>query len=304
MKVLVTGGAGFIGSHLVERLVDLKHEVIVIDDLSNGSLSNLKRVSDGIQFLHHDISHPLFNKVGSMDVIYHLACFPRSMSLQNPQRDVEVNVKGMVNVLELAKLGNSTRVIFSSNSGIYDTTRIPINEMALDDPKTPYDLNKLHAERFLKLYSALYDIEFVIFRFGTVYGPRQKSTEEWKPVIAEFINCLSKNQEPTIYWDGEQTRDFIHVNDIVDALVLTLENSIALRNTMILGSGIETSINNLYEMVCNLLDVTIEPVRGPKQMGDIRRMLYDCSKAKLVLNWKAQVKLEEGLQTMIHENTL
>lgn len=299
MKVLVTGGAGFIGSHLVERLVNLEHEVFVIDDLSNGNLHNLKTVSDEIQFYHRDISHPLLNTIEPMDVIYHLACFPRSMSLQNPQRDIEVNVKGIVNILELARQGNSTRVIFSSNSGIYDTSQLPIAEMASNDPKTPYDLNKLHAERYLTLYNVLYEIDFVIFRFGTVYGPRQKTSDEWKPVIAEFLTTLSKGLPPTIYWDGEQTRDFIHVNDIVEALILSLENQVASGNLMILGSGTEISINDLYETICNLLDVTIEPIRGPKQVGDIQRMLYNCSKAKIVLNWKPKVSLEEGIQNMI-----
>ena len=213
-RVLVTGGAGFIGSHLVERLVDLNHEVVVLDDLSNGNLQNLKNVREEINLIKQDVSVPFL--LPDLNVIFHLACFPRSRSFENPRRDIEVNVIGMINVLELARK-NDAEVIFSSNSGIYDTSRIPIDENTPDDPKTPYDLDKLQAENYMKLYGNTYGIEYVIFRFATVYGPRQNVSPEWKPVVMEFISKVQKRQAPTIYWDGEQTRDFIYVDDIVKA---------------------------------------------------------------------------------------
>jgi len=300
-KILVTGGAGFIGSHLVDRLVDDGHEVLVIDDLSNGRLANLERSLQGTTFLERDISIPFnedeFSDIAA-DVIYHLACFPRSQSFANPTRDVEVNVNGMVNVLELARR-SMARVIFSSNSGIYDTSRIPIDEEAEDTPKTPYDLNKLTAERYLRLYHEAYGVEYAIFRFATVYGPRQRTSPDWKPVVIEFIDKLSKGQAPTIYWDGDQTRDFINVKDIVRALVLAIDSEGAAGETMILGSGVETSINTLYEAVCNQLGVDVEPKRGPKTRGDIRRMRYDCTKARNILGWKPEVTIDQGVSELL-----
>jgi UDP-glucose 4-epimerase len=216
MRVLISGGAGFIGSHLVDSLVAEGNKVTIIDDLSNGTLNNLSKVRERYTFLRRDVSTPFykeFPKSTNSDVIFHLACFPRSMSFEKPTRDVEVNVNGMVNILELARK-TGAKVIFSSNSGIYDTSKIPINEEVEDTPKTPYDLNKLTAERYLKLYHETYGVPYTIFRFATVYGPRQRTSPEWKPVVIEFIDKLSKGQSPTIYWDGEQTRDFINVRDI------------------------------------------------------------------------------------------
>ena len=292
-RVLVTGGAGFVGSHLVERLVGLNHDVVVLDDLSNGNLQNLENVRKEITFIKQDVSVPF--SLLDLHAIFHLACFPRSRSFENPRRDIEVNVIGMINVLELARK-NDAEVIFSSNSGIYDTSRIPIDENTPDDPKTPYDLDKLQAENYMKLYGNTYGTEYVIFRFATVYGPRQNVSPEWKPVVMEFISKLQKKQAPTIYWDGEQTRDFIYVDDIVKALILSLENKDAKGETIILGSQKETSINKLYNTVSSLCGIYIEPLRKPKKLGDIRRMCYDCKKARMILGWKADTPLEEGIR--------
>ena len=268
----------------------------VLDDLSNGKLRNLENVRSDISFVKHDVSEPF--SINGLDAIYHLACFPRSRSFQNPQRDVEVNVIGMVNVLEVAKK-NSTRVVFSSNSGIYDTSRIPIDEETCDNPKTPYDLDKLQAENYLKLYKKAYGVEHVIFRFATVYGPRQNVSPEWKPVIMEFVTKLSDGRAPTIYWDGEQTRDFIYVEDLVEALILALDCEEADGETMILGTGEETSINQVYRTICSLLDTHIQPLRKPKQLGDIRQMCYNCQKARRILGWNPEVTLEEGIRRIL-----
>lgn len=301
MRICVSGGAGFIGSHLVERLVSKGNKVIVVDDLSNGTINNLSQVQQKITFLRRDVSIPFYKEFPQStkaDTIFHLACFPRSMSFENPTRDVEVNINGMVNVLELARK-TGAKVIFSSNSGIYDTSKLPINEEAEDTPKTPYDLNKLTSERYLKLYNETYGVPYTIFRFATVYGPRQKTSPEWKPVVIEFIDKLSKGETPTIFWDGEQTRDFINVGDIVNALVLAIDSEKSNGETMILGSGKETSINQLYKIICTQLGVNIEPERGPKALGDIARMRYDCSKAHRILGWKPRISLEEGVAKLV-----
>jgi UDP-glucose 4-epimerase len=298
-RILVTGGAGFVGSHLVEELVKLGHNVTVVDNLSNGKLQNLNNIKDKINFLEKDVSK-LTTLEADFDLIFHLACFPRSQSFINPQRDIEVNVISMVNILELAKK-NKAKVIFSSNSGIYDTSEIPIDENTPDNPKTPYDLDKLQAEKYLKLYNKTYGIKYVVFRFATVYGTRQKVSPEWKPIVMEFVTKLKNKETPTIYWDGEQTRDFINVKDIVKALILALKNEKAVNETMILGSGKETSINELYGIVSRLMDVTITPIRKPMQLGDIKRMLYDCKKTQKILGWKPEIALEEGITEIINQ---
>lgn len=302
MKVLVTGGAGFVGSHLTDALLAAGHEVTVIDDLSNGSLDNLAGVMDRIAFIQKDITTPpdtwFEGAAPAFDAIYNLACWPRSRSFTDPKRDVEINVIGMVHAILLA-LKSDARVLFSSNSGIYDTSRIPIDESTSDNPKTPYDLDKLTAEEFLKLYGKAFDLDYVIFRFATVYGPRQRTTEEWKPVVVEFIDKLKKGIAPQITWDGNQTRDFIFVKDLVRALVLALDSKDAYRETMILGTGVETSMNDLYDAVSDQLDVHLEPVRTPMVLGDIARMRYDCAKAERILGWRASTPLAEGVKEII-----
>lgn len=302
MKVLVTGGAGFVGSHLVDSLLAGGHEVTIIDDLSNGNLENIAAVRDQVTFIQQDITEApdtwFTGEAPAFDVIYNLACWPRSRSFSDPKRDVEVNVIGMVHAIQLA-LKSNARVIFSSNSGIYDTTNIPISEATGDDPKTPYDLDKLTAEEFLKIYGKAFDLDYVIFRFATVYGPRQRTTEEWKPVVVEFIDKLKKGVAPSITWDGNQTRDFIFVKDLVRALVAALDSKEAYRETMILGTGVETSMNDLYDSVSRQLGVDIEPVRTPKVLGDIARMRYDCAKAESILGWKASTPLDDGVASII-----
>jgi UDP-glucose 4-epimerase len=302
VNVLVTGGAGFVGSHLVDALVGQGHSITVIDDLSNGNLDNLAAVSDRIRFVQKDITLPpetwFDTDEPRVDAVYNLACWPRSRSFTDPKRDVEVNVIGMIHVIMFA-LKHGARVLFSSNSGIYDTSRIPIDEATVDAPKTPYDLDKLMAEEFLKLYGRSFDLDYVIFRFATVYGPRQRTTEEWKPVVVEFIDKLKRGEAPTIYWDGEQTRDLIFVKDLVRALVLALDSKPAYRETMILGTGIETSMNQLYGAVSEQLDSRIEPVRRPMALGDIARMRYDCAKAERILGWRASTPLNQGVAAII-----
>ena len=286
---------------MVDRLVTEGHKVIIFDDMSNGLLENLYPVFRKISLFNRDISKPFYKEfpiATKSDVIYHLACFPRSMSYLDPIRDAEVNILGMINVLELARK-TGAKVIFSSNSGIYDTSKLPINEDAIDTPKAPYDLTKLVAEKYLSLYNEAYGVEYTILRFATVYGPRQRLAEDWKPVIVEFIDKLSKGIAPTIYWDGLQTRDFVYVDDIVDALILAKDSEEALGEKIILGSGVETSINDVYEKVSDLLGVDIEPLRGPKALGDIARMRYDCAKAERILGWKAKISLDEGIGNIL-----
>jgi len=303
--ILITGGAGFIGGHLSEELLTAGAKVVIIDDFSNGNMANLGRVKDKVFILKHDISHP-FSKLAKLvkafkfDGIFHLACFPRSLSLQNPFRDLEVNVKGTLNVLELAKL-TKAKVVFTSNSGIYgDPEYLPIDEKHPDKPSTPYDANKLVSEYYMKIYCHIYGVPIAICRLATVYGERQRTKPEWKPVIPEFATKLLRDETPTIYWDGEQTRDLIYVKDVVQGLIKSFASKNTGDDVFILGTGIETSINQIYSIVCEALDKQIKPNRSDKVDGDIRRMKLSFSKAEAVFCFKPEYGLEQGIRNYIN----
>ena len=291
MKVLITGGAGLVGSHLSDRLTEEGHEITVIDDLSNGKRENLANAN--VKLIVDDVSTCKIE--GDFDVIYNLACFPRSMSFDDPMKDVDVNVKGMVNVLEYAKKHDSL-VIFSSNSGIYDSSKMPVDELTPDHPTSPYDVDKLTAEHFCKIYNELYGVKYVIFRFAAIYGPRQAFSEDWQPVVVTFLNNVIAGRVSDVHGDGEQTRDLIYVEDIVDALVLAKEKEAAIRKTMTLGTGIETSINKLLVTCSSALQRPTDGRHTKAKDGDIKRMCYPSKLALKVLGWKAKTSLEEGVR--------
>lgn len=301
--ILVTGGAGFIGSHLTEKLLKEGAEVVILDDFSNGRIENLEEVKDKIAIVREDISLP-FSKLRDIlkefkfDGIFHLACYPRSLSLENPFRDLEVNARGMLNILELARLSRC-KVVFTSNSGIYGNPKyLPIDEEHPDNPSTPYDANKLVAEHYAKIYNKIYRVPTGICRLATVYGERQRTKPEWKPVIPEFVAKILGDEQPTIYWDGKQTRDLIYMKDVVQGL-LKMFSADTKDEVYILGTGVETSINDIYEMVCNALDKQIKPKRAEKVKGDIGRMKYSFKKAEKTFGFKPEYNLEQGIKNYI-----
>jgi len=301
---LITGGAGFVGSHLTEKLVHDRATVVIVDDFSNGTMANLEKVKDKVTVLKQDISAPftqLKEALGDyrFDGIFHLACFPRSLSLKDPFRDLEVNAKGMLNVLELARL-NKAKVVFTSNSGIYGNPEyLPIDEKHPDKPSTPYDANKLVSEYYLKIYYHIYGIPIAICRLATVYGEWQRTKPEWKPVIPEFATKVWRGESPTIYWDGEQTRDLIYVKDVVQGLVKAFASESTADEVFILGTNIETSVNRIYQIVCQALGKQIEPTRAGKVAGDIRRMKLSFEKAEKTFGFKPEYSLELGVRNYI-----
>jgi len=300
-SVLVTGGMGFIGSHLIEELLRKGIRVTVIDDLSNGSKENLQDVWENIEFIHADISKIGLNIKGSFDVIFHLAAHPRSFSLIDPYRNLEVNVKGTINILELAKR-KGCKVIFTSNSGIYGEPRfLPVNENHPDDPITPYDVTKLAAEHLIKIYHKNYGVPCVIFRLATIYGEKQRVNEKlkWRPVVAEFVRKILSNESPIIYGDGKQTRDFTYVKDIVKGLILGAEKDSGNGEIMILSTGRETSINELFEKIVRITGIEVQPKHAPPLPGDIRRMVYLFEKAKRLIGYEPEYTLDMGLKRYI-----
>jgi UDP-glucose 4-epimerase len=303
---LVVGGAGFIGSHLVEELVKLGREVTVIDDFSNGRMENLSSVDSKIRVVKHDVSHDYssLDDVDEPDEIYSLACYPRQISFANPGRDCEVNVIGTINALRLA-LKTKAKVLFTSNTGIVSgPPRLPVDETFPPSPSSPYDVHKLASEYLLRLYSQRYDLRTVTVRFATIYGPRQRVNEAlgWRPVIPEFATKLLKGEVPTIDGDGSQTRDFLYVKDAVDGVIRAMESKELEGNhggMFIFGTNTETSIQTLYLALCTLLGQQTKPRYGPRKPEEISRMRYDYSRAKSTFGFEPRTKLSDGLKTTV-----
>jgi len=302
-KVLVTGGAGFIGSHLTESLVQDGIKVIIVDDFSNGSTENLKMVRDRINVINFDISNNNWNKINEFnpDTIFHLATHPRSFSLQNPNRNIEVNVTGTLNVIEFARKKKS-KLVYTSNSGICgDPKFFPVTEDHPVDCKTPYDANKLLGEYYFKIYFRMYDVYSVIFRLATVYGERQRINEElgWRPVIPSLVERLEAEKSPIIQWDGEQTRDLIYVKDVVDCLIQGALSNDQGGEMFLLSTNIETSVNKAYELISKVMNKNVKPLYAEKIPGDLRRMVLSYEKAKKAFGYTPKISLEEGIKRYV-----
>lgn len=302
-NVLITGGAGFVGSHLVESLLSQDKKVTVVDDFSNGSSENLESIKDKIQIIKFDISNSDWGIINDYnpDTIFHLATHPRSFSLQDPKRNLEVNVLGTLNVLEFAKR-KKAKVIYTSNSGICgDPQYFPVTEEHPVDCKTPYDANKLVGEYYAKIYYKIHGVYSVIFRLATVYGERQRVNEKlgWRPLIANLVATLENNKTPLIQWDGEQTRDLIYVKDVVDCLLLGANSENQGGQMFLLSTNTETSINKALEVVSKVTGHDVKPKYEEKNPGDLRRMVLSYEKATKAFGYRPKVTLEEGVRKYV-----
>lgn len=287
MRAVVTGGAGFIGSHLVDALVARGDDVTVLDDLSTGRRDF---VNPGAVLVEHDIRAPFSVEA---DVVFHLAAQADvGTSVERPVFDAEVNVIGTINVLEAARAA-AAAVVFSSTGGaIYGDVDAPAAEDAPLRPVSPYGMAKLAAEGYLAGWARVYGLRTAVLRFANVYGPRQSSALEGG-VIAIFLERLAAGQGTTIFGDGEQTRDFVHVDDVVAALLAVSGRS---GETYNVGTGVETSVARLHELCCEAAGVDAPPAYGPPRLGDARRSVLDVRRAAASLAWRARVDLADGLR--------
>jgi nucleoside-diphosphate-sugar epimerase len=306
VTTLVTGGSGFVGSHLTQELVRRGREVVVVDDLSNGKLDNLAAVKNQITFLRRDITSGMdaLTELGNVDEIYHLACYPRQISFSNPLRDCQVNLGGTIFCLELARK-KGAKILYTSNTGIVSKpARLPVDETFVPNPLTPYDTHKLASEYMLKAYHKYYDLKAVTVRFASIYGPRQRVNEKlgWRPVIPEFATKLLKGDAPVIDGDGSQTRDFLYVRDAVNGVIQAMESSaiqVDSADMFILGTNRETSINDTYAIIAKLLGSSLEPKHGPPKLEDVMRMRYDYTKAKTAFGFHPTTTFEEGVRETV-----
>jgi UDP-glucose 4-epimerase len=300
-NALVTGGAGFIGSHLVEALVAEKCRVTVVDNLSSGNLSNLEPLKDRIAFYQGDIRHRdiLEKAAEGCDVIFHLAAVVSvPQTIDNPVESAEVNDIGTLNVFEAARSQNAQRIVFSSSCAVYgDEPTLPKTEAMSTRPTSPYAVHKLAAEHYARLYGELYGLESVNLRYFNVFGPRQDPSSSYSGVISLFMSRAVENQAPVIYGDGNQTRDFVYVKDVVNANLLAAGMNSPRGRVFNIGTGHQVRINRLWELIAALNgQKKLEPKFEPARAGDIRHSYAGMDYSKSELKFNPELSLEQGLE--------
>jgi UDP-glucose 4-epimerase len=295
MKALVTGGAGFIGSHLVDKLISRGNEVFIIDNLSTGSVNNIHPLATLYKIDICDKAvKEIFLKI-KPDVVFHLAAQADvTQSVLYPGYDANVNIIGTINILEACREAKVKKLIFASTSAVYGEVQNElITEQNMVSPISYYGLSKLTAESYIRQYYKLYQLPYTIFRYANVYGPRQISKGEGG-VVAIFIEKLKGEEPLNVYGDGEQTRDFIYVSDIVDANVLAIEKGN--QETIQLSTGQKTSVNQLIQLLKEIHGSSMNIIYKEAKPGDIKHSCLDNSKAKQVLNWSPSNQINEGLK--------
>jgi UDP-glucose 4-epimerase len=294
-KILVTGGAGFIASHLVDKLLENGYEVVVVDNLSTGSKKNLNKKA---KLYKLDIQDKKLDKVFGKEkpeaVFHYAAQISVRESVKDPIADAKTNVLGSLNILENCKKYGVKKIIFSSSGGsIYgDTDIFPTNEECKESPLSPYAIAKLSIEKYLYYYYKFFNLDYVSLRFANIYGPRQNSKGE-AGVIAIFSEKILSGIQPTINGSGLQTRDFVFVGDIVKASILALEkNEVGVFN---LGTAQETNIKTIFKKINNILGNKFQESYGPSASGESERSCLDFSKVKKYLGWVPNYDLDKGL---------
>lgn len=296
MKILVTGGAGFIGSHVVARYLDLGHEVIVVDDLSTGRLSNL---DPRATFYQMDIRDPQLREIFLREqpemVNHHAAQMDVRRSVADPLFDAQVNVVGSLNLIECAKMFGVRRIVYISTGGAVfgEPEYLPCDENHPINPICQYGASKHTVEHYLYMYYENYGLESIVLRYPNVYGPRQDPSGE-AGVVAIFTGLMLAGKQLTINGDGEQTRDYVYVGDCAIANVLALETSIK-HGIFNLGSGKGTSVNEIFDHLSQITDFRSAALTGPAKVGETRHIYLDATQATERLGWRPEVTLAEGL---------
>ena len=296
---LVTGGAGFIGSHLVDRLLELRYRVVVIDDLSAGKLKNLNTAAT---FHHSDITQPAASEVFQReqpDLVFHLAAQTSvSNSTRDPVRDSEVNVIGTLRMLEAARRYGVEKFIYSSTGGaLYGEPEVdPCPDDHPITPLAPYGMSKYLGELDMEFYRRMYRLNYTSLRYGNVYGPRQDPHGE-AGVVAIFTQAMLEGKQPEIFGDGDQERDFVCVADVVEANILAIDRGHGM--AMNIGTGQKTSINRIFELLKSIIGYRWGPLHSAARLGDVYQISLGSARAREELGWTPQVELEDGLRQTV-----
>ncbi|UCG34813.1 MAG: SDR family oxidoreductase [Candidatus Omnitrophota bacterium] len=302
-KVLVTGGAGFIGSHIVDRLVAIGARVVVLDNLFTGKIENIEHNLDKIKFIQKDLTDDtaLEEALEGIEFVSHQAALrsvPKSVEI--PLDYQEVNATGTLKLLLKAKDKGVKRVVFASSSSVYgERVDFPEKEKDLPQPLSPYAATKLFGESWGYIFSQLYAVEMVSLRYFNVFGPRQSLENQYAVVVPKFINCLLNGKNPPIYGDGEQERDFTYIDNVVEANLVALEKEGVTGEVFNVADGSPKSVNYLLNSLKEITAINIDPVYEDLRPGDVRKTYADISKAKKLLGWQPKVDFYSGLKKTV-----
>lgn len=308
--VLVTGAAGFIGSNLVARLLEEGHRVVAVDDLSTGRLTNLSlarapHLTGRLQFDHIDVTSDAFDALVARmrpSIIFHLAAqVDVRVSVDRPLEDARLNVLGTIHVLEAARRHGVRRVVYAASIAGYGdppADQLPIDEQVTTPPLSPYGVSKRAAGDYVLAYGATHDMEGVVLTLANVYGPHQSTSGEGG-VVAIFAGRMLEGAPCTIFGDGEQTRDFVFVDDVVDAFVRAGSVPAAAGERMLIGTGIATTVDQLYTECATATGYDLPPVRGPERAGEVRHSVVDASRARAVLGWQPWTSVVDGVRATV-----
>lgn len=297
MRILITGGAGFIGSHVADALIERGHRVTILDNLSSGSEENVNRRA---KFQKFDLSNrkrleKLFEKTQPEAILHFAAQINVRASVDDPTNDATTNIMGSLSLIDLAVKHGVKRFVFSSTGGAMfdDITPRPTPESILAAPLSPYGIAKLTIEHYLRFFHQVHGLPYIVLRYANVYGPRQNAHGE-AGVVSIFLTRMLDNIAPTINGNGLQTRDYVYVGDIVEANVLALDSNIS-EGVYHIGTGIETSVNDIFRMLNWQFGKTFEETHGPAKSGETMASALDARLAREILGWQPKVALAEGL---------
>jgi UDP-glucose 4-epimerase len=297
-KLIVTGGAGFVGSHLTDRLISGGHEVVVVDNLM---LGKKEFVNKKAKFVKADIrdAKKLSKAFAGAEAVFHLAADPRlQVSIENPELTHDINVNGTFNVFKCAKDAGVKKVIFSSSCAIYGDQELPINEKAMPNPLSPYGLHKLIGEQYARIFSSCFNLDTVCLRYFNVFGPRKLATGSYPMVIPIFLDQRKNGKKLTIVGDGEATRDYVHVSDVVAANIAAWKSDVKDGRGINVGSGKQVSVNQIAKLIGG------ETINLPSRPGEMRFIEADTTLAKQLLNWETKMDFEQGIQELMKEHKI
>ena len=303
MKFLVTGGAGFIGSNIVEDLLKRGHTVRVLDNFATGKRENLKELEKDIELLEGDIRsyHIVRQAVKDIEIILHQAALPSvPRSINDPITTNEVNVMGTLNILDAAKDEGVKRIVYASSSSVYgDNPELPKREDMLPNPLSPYAVSKLAGEKYCQVFGKLYGIETVILRYFNVFGPRQDPNSQYSAVIPKFIKAMKEDKQPVVYGDGTQSRDFTYVSNVVEGNILAATKNIQTGLVMNCATHGQVTLNELVQHLNNILGKNIKPVYAKPRPGEIKHSFANIDLIKDKLNYTPEVVFADGMKKAV-----